>query len=117
MMAMMTLQYDVPVTGQQVIDAVSELAGENYRQERTFIDEKILYTIGATSRFESQRVAIVEKPDNMKIDPSKVYAPGTLAVIDFEFFADTVSTAIVTEESIVAAVRSFRDKLQERLGG
>ncbi len=99
------------VTGQQVADAVQQIAGREYHQEvSTVTDDGSLYQIGQNSDYPYKDIAIGVGPNAipevaMELRYDEIY------VLSWEYSGEKFAIGY-NDNDVVEAVKSFRDKLE-----
>lgn len=117
-MVIMTIQLKNPVTGQEIMRAVEDIADEDYRKEVVqAVDNKVWYRVGQGSRYPEMDVAIsvgptYSDPAGHRICPQELYRE--LAVVNW-MYDGLKSARPVTDEDVIDGVMAFRDKLKELL--
>lgn len=107
----MSLRMTRPVTGQQIIDALSKIAGRSFVDEPHVLDDKITHTIGRSSEDEAED-AIIQLKDGNQVDPDKSY--DYLEVVHHPW-PGAKYAIYVRLERVVAAMKDLRDQLASEL--
>lgn len=110
----MTVKLEGPVEGEEIIQAVQQVAGNDYREERNWIDDKTFFIIGRGGHTPYAHLVVVVGKDRteMKIDPDAVYYD--VAVKD-ESWPGLVHAVGYTDEDIRDSLVDFRTRLQAAL--
>lgn len=115
MQVIYTLQLPFKVSGQEIINAVKQIAGDSYVQTYDrVIDDTIWFKVGARSNYPGEGLAIAVSPayTDCGINPSSLYSH--IAVVNCEW-GGSYYAVLENEKSIIKNARNFRDEIHRLL--
>lgn len=124
-----TIELPTPLTGQQIMEATRNMAGEQYRQVPTYVvNDDIKYAVGSHGvptgmivvADADLRMFVIDPMKSYGIDPERSYS--TLAIANYDWSSDEEETIQLLpgpqadlRQEIIGSMRLFAEGLQEEL--